>query len=71
MTVTGHKSEASLKTYSGYTGEFIKRKMSDTNRSHLLPRKCFTYFIKDLTGHNSSDLEKNKYTHFYYFNKYM
>jgi hypothetical protein len=30
MTVTGHKSEASLKTYSGYTGESIKRKMSDT-----------------------------------------
>ena len=30
MRVTGHKSEASLKTYSGYTGESIKRKMSDT-----------------------------------------
>ena len=30
MTVTGHKSEASLKTYSRYTGESIKRKMSDT-----------------------------------------
>jgi hypothetical protein len=30
MTVTGHKSEASLETYSGYTGESIKRKMSDT-----------------------------------------
>jgi hypothetical protein len=65
MRVTGHKSEASLKTYSGYTGESIKHKMSDTlsdkNRSHLLPRKCFTYFIKDLTGYNSSG-KKQIYT---------
>ena len=30
MTVTGHKSEASLKTYTGHTGENIKKKMSDT-----------------------------------------
>lgn len=30
MTITGHKSETSLKTYTGYTGESIKRKMSDT-----------------------------------------
>ena len=35
MTVTGHKSEASLKTYSGYTGESIKGKISDTHSDLL------------------------------------
>ncbi|VDI58606.1 Hypothetical predicted protein [Mytilus galloprovincialis] len=30
MTVKGHKSEASLKTYTGYTGDEIKKNMSDT-----------------------------------------
>ena len=30
MTVTGHKSETSLKTYTGYTDSKIKRSMSDT-----------------------------------------
>jgi hypothetical protein len=30
MTVTGHKSEGSLKTYTGYTGEQVKKQMSDT-----------------------------------------
>lgn len=30
MTVTGHKAETSLKTYTGYTDPEIKRKMSDT-----------------------------------------
>ena len=30
MTVTGHKSESSLKTYTGYTDEKAKKKMSAT-----------------------------------------
>ena len=30
MTVTGHKSENSIKTYTGYTGDAIKKSMSDT-----------------------------------------
>jgi hypothetical protein len=30
MTVTGHKSENSLKTYTGYTGDAIKKSMSNT-----------------------------------------
>ncbi|KAJ8302259.1 LOW QUALITY PROTEIN: hypothetical protein KUTeg_021246 [Tegillarca granosa] len=30
MSVTGHKAETSLKTYTGYTGEKIKQSMSDT-----------------------------------------
>ena len=29
-SVTGHKSESSLKTYTGYTAPNIKRKMSET-----------------------------------------
>lgn len=37
MSVTGHKSEQSLKTYSGYTGKNIKRQMSDTISSTLRP----------------------------------
>ena len=33
MTVTGHKSETSLKTYTGYTTEKTKQMMSDTKVS--------------------------------------
>lgn len=35
ITVTGHKSESSLKTYSGITDPKIKRKMSETISSKL------------------------------------
>ena len=38
MSVTGHKSETSLKTYTGYTDQSIKRRMSDTISESL--RTC-------------------------------
>ena len=38
-SVTGHKSETSLKTYTGYTAPSIKRKMSETIFETLCPKK--------------------------------
>jgi hypothetical protein len=38
-SVTGHKSESSLKTYTGYTAPNIKRKMSETISNTLRPEK--------------------------------
>ena len=37
MSVTGHKSENSLKTYTGYTDQNIKKRMSDTISESLNP----------------------------------
>ena len=38
-SITGHKSESSLKTYTGYTAPNIKRKMSETISNTLRPEK--------------------------------
>ena len=35
MSFTGHKSEASLKTYTGYTSDRVLRDMSNTISSNL------------------------------------
>ena len=38
-SITGHKSESSLKTYTGYTAPNIKRKISETISNTLRPEK--------------------------------
>lgn len=44
-SITGHKSETSLKTYTGYTAPNIKRKMSDTITDSLRPEKTVKYRV--------------------------
>ena len=41
MSITGHKSESSLKTYTGYTSERAMRDKSNTISSNLRPTSIY------------------------------
>ncbi|KAK3093105.1 hypothetical protein FSP39_011083 [Pinctada imbricata] len=56
MSVTGHKSENSLKTYTGYTDPKIKRKMSETISSNLRRDQETCETASSTTVHTESPL---------------
>ena len=59
-SITGHKSETSLKTYTGYTAPNIKRKMSDTITDSLRPEKQLKIVSDSKNKENNIDISNSE-----------
>ena len=61
MSVTGHKSENSLKTYTGYTDQNIKKRMSDTISENLNPSNVKTSRVSASKKNETNQLQEENF----------
>lgn len=59
-SITGHKSETSLTTYTGYSASNIKRKMSDTITDSLRPEKQLKIVSDSENKENNIDISNSE-----------